>query len=55
MSNIKKKNGTLKKKYKDEPRYKVTLGYEGAFKDLYASSTNQMVKEITSKARSFVK
>lgn len=50
ISEVLKVNGTLKKEYKDLPRYSIILQYEQSAKDngdhLIASITKDIVKKI---------
>jgi hypothetical protein len=41
----KKKDGTLKKKYHDMPRFKMILQYEGEMKRQYAEKIKLMVQD----------
>ena len=50
-----KKDGRLKKEYKDRPRYKVIPEYEGKFKENYDKMLNSMTKEIGLTMKKFVK
>lgn len=43
---IQNKNGTLKKRYKDMPRYRVIFGYEESFTNKFEKLSKQMVKEV---------
>lgn len=52
--NPKKKDGTLKKKYKDLPRFKAINGYEGKFKTGYKKLMKSMVLDVSKKLTSFV-
>lgn len=53
-SEAKKKDGTLKKEYKDLPRYRAIFGYEKEFTDnfekQYKSMSKEIVKEIATLA-----
>lgn len=51
----KKKDGTLKAKYKDMPRYKVIFGYEDSFKDNFKKLSQNMSKDIVKEIVAFVK
>ena len=48
MSNVKNKDGSLKKKYHDKPRYNVIFGYEKSFTNNFNSTSKKMSKEIVS-------
>ncbi len=43
----KKQDGTLKKKYKDMPRFKAIYGYENQFKSSYDKILRNMTMEIS--------
>jgi len=45
--NPKKKDGTLKKKYKDLPRFKAINGYEGKFKEGYRKILKSMILDVS--------
>jgi hypothetical protein len=53
---VKKKDGTLTKKYRDLPRYPVIFKYEDDFKDSFKSIMNVALvdfkKELKTKLRS---
>jgi len=49
-----KKDGALRKKYHDLPRYKVIPEYEDAAKDEYQLEMAKAVKDITDKLKTFV-
>ena len=44
---IKKKDGTLTKKYRDMPRYNVIASYESDFKDGFTSVMGVAIKDFT--------
>ena len=52
---IKKKDGTLTKKYRDLPRYPVILKYEGDFKEGYKAIMGVAIKDFTKKLKQTVK
>lgn len=49
----KKKDGTLKKKYHDLPRYPVIYKYEADFKNNFQSMSNLLVMDITKNINKF--
>ena len=44
--NPKKKDGTLKAKYKDLPRYKLIVTYEDHFKNEFNKTLSELNKEV---------
>ncbi len=51
---IKKKDGNLKKKFHDLPRYKVIYEYEGAMKKDYDKHLKKGVLEMIKKLKTFL-
>jgi len=54
MAQAKRKDGKLKKKYHDLPRFPVIYKYEGDFKDSFKAMTNMLVKDIGVHLNKFV-
>lgn len=52
---IQKNDGTLRKKYRDMPRYRVIFGYEKSFTDNFEDLSKQMVKEVIKEITTVVK
>lgn len=47
MAKVKKKDGTLTKKYRDMPRFPVILAYEKDFKDGYSTMLQLGIADFT--------
>ena len=54
MAKVRQKNGKLKKKYHDLPRFPVVYKYEADFKDGFKAMSDMLVKDIGSHLNKFV-
>ena len=50
-----KKDGTLRKEYKDLPRFQVILGYESDFQKKFDANIKAMVNEVVNTAQQMIK
>lgn len=54
-TDAKKKDGTLKAKYKDEPRFQAIHGYEDSFKNKFKTLSQLMAKDLVKEVVNIVK